>query len=160
MPNCITKFYQWLDNILFPLVTKFWANPWNILLTMVLFLPLVGLQNDVILVLLINSWMNTGSFSTSQITLREVILTADAQERRANETHDASMAVLSKMNEAIGLLSQEIQSQKEEITKINLILGDESQIYQCYEEEKNSEEQRHKEITTYLREIKQLIVEK
>lgn len=38
--------------------------------------------------------MNVGSFGTSQITLRQVILTADQQEKRAQETHDSVMEEL------------------------------------------------------------------
>jgi hypothetical protein len=55
---------------------------------MMLFVPMVAFQADVILILLLNSWMNMGSFSTSQITLRAVLMTAATQERRAQETHD------------------------------------------------------------------------
>jgi hypothetical protein len=34
------RFYNWLDTYLFPKITIFWAHPWNILLTILLFIPL------------------------------------------------------------------------------------------------------------------------
>lgn len=83
------KFYAFLDNKIFPYVVTFFANPVVILITLLLMVPMVGWQTDVVLILLLNSYMNVGSFGTSQITLRQVILTADQQEQRAQETHDS-----------------------------------------------------------------------
>lgn len=86
--------YSFLDNRIFPYVEKFFANPLVILVTLVLMVPMIGFQSNVVLILLLNSYMNVGSFGTSQITLRQVILTADQQEQRSQETHDSVMEEL------------------------------------------------------------------
>lgn len=83
-----------MDNKIFPYVVKFFANPIVITVTLLLMIPMIMFQKDVVLILLLNSYMNVGSFGTSQITLRQVILTADQQELRAQETHDSVMEEL------------------------------------------------------------------
>ncbi len=68
------------------------AHPFSILFTILLFVPMVTWQQDVVLILLLNSYMNVGSFSASQVTLREVQMTAGAQEERAQQDHEAILA--------------------------------------------------------------------
>lgn len=103
------RFYAFLDNKIFPYVVTFFANPIVILVTLLLMIPMVGWQNDVVLILLLNSYMNVGSFGTSQITLRQVILTADQQELRAQETHDKVYASYRAISEELEIAKQERQ---------------------------------------------------
>lgn len=95
------RLYNFLDKSVFPYVVAFFAHPLSISLTLLLFIPMIGFNNDVILILLLNSYMNVGSFGTSQITLREVRLTAEAENRRAQETHDTVMEELAELKEII-----------------------------------------------------------
>lgn len=112
--NKVNKFYNWLGINIFPKISNFYANPLMILITIFLFVPMVAWQANVVLILLLNSWMNVGSFSTSQITLRQVILTADEQEKRNIETHDTVMKELTNQNNELALLREEIQNAKEQ----------------------------------------------
>ena len=95
----------------------FYAHPLMILLTILLFFPMVGWQANVILVLLLNSWMNVGSFSTSQITLLNLLQTADEQEQRAQETHD-------KVLEEFNMIKEELTLAREERDELKQILGE------------------------------------
>lgn len=107
-------FYTFLDNKIFPYVEKFFANPIIITITLLLLIPMVGFQNDVVLILLLNSYMNVGSFGTSQITLRQVILTAGQQEQRAQETHDTVIS----SNKAILLELEIARQERDELREI------------------------------------------
>ena len=124
----LNRFYAWLDMYVFPKVTAFWAHPFNILLTMLLFVPLVVAAKVVVLVLLINSWMNAGSFSTSQITLRAVLLTADAQEKRAQQDHEAIQTEFKQLNEVLAILKEEMSMQRDEIQELKAIMDDVREI--------------------------------
>lgn len=136
------RFYVWLDTKVFPKVVKFYIHPIIIALTILLFVPMTTFADKVVLILFLNGYMNVGSFSTSQVTLREVCLTADAQEKRAQETHDAVMSELAIV--------------REEQEKINALLGDESKLMACWEDDSKREAKRDLTLMAILEELRRL----
>lgn len=103
------KFYGFLDKHVFPYIVSFVAHPFIILLTIALFVPMVWWQKSVILILLLNSYMNVGSFSASQITLRQVLLTSDKQEQRDQETHDAVIQQFNNHSKILDEVTEELE---------------------------------------------------
>ena len=102
----LQKLYTWLESVIFPRITSFYANPVMILSTIFLFLPMIAEQSNVVLILLLNSWMNVGSFSTSQITLLNLLQTADEQEQRSIDTHNKVTTTLDDMNEILSKIHE------------------------------------------------------
>lgn len=113
------KFYKWLETRVFPKITTFYAHPIMILSTILLFVPMVTWQTNVVLILLLNSWMNVGSFSTSQITLMNLLQTADEQEKRAVETHDCVMEELDLVKEELTLAREERDELKQIMAEVH-----------------------------------------
>ena len=120
------KLYKFLDKYIFPSVKNYFSHPLVILLTILLFIPMILFSKLVVLILLLNSYMNAGGFGTSQITLREVRLTGEAQEKRSQETHDAVIQELAIVKEELAIAKEQraaTMKQQKEVMKTLDVIG-------------------------------------
>jgi hypothetical protein len=127
----VKRFFQWLDEDIFPWVVAYFSHPLVILITLLLFIPMIVFSGNTNLILLLNSYMNVGSFGTSQIVLRQVKLTEANQEKRAQETHDwsqgtndAVMEEIADIKQALALISESHDDLKALVSQVHVkIIG-------------------------------------
>ena len=90
----INRLNHWLDKYILPWPVRFLTHRFVILATMALLIPLLVFASKTILVLSINSYLNTMSVAVSSIVLLYATISeirqkqiAEMQEKRAQEDH-------------------------------------------------------------------------
>jgi hypothetical protein len=126
----ITKFNKsldqangFLDRYILPWPVRFLTFRFVILLTIALLIPLIVFANHTVLVLGMNSYLNTMSVAVSSIVLLYATISearqkqiAEMQEKRAQEDHLHVM-------EMHTLIMQSLQNQTEEMAELKSVLA-------------------------------------
>jgi len=112
-----------LDKHVLPWPVRFLTFRFVILVTIALLIPLLAFANNTVLVLGINSYLNTMSVAVSSIVLLYATISearqkqiAEMQERRAQEDHE-------HVTEMHNLILQTLVNQNEEIEELKRVLG-------------------------------------
>ena len=125
---------DFLDRRVLPWPVRFLTFRFVILVTIALLIPLIVFENNTVLVLLINSYLNTMSVAVSSIVLLYATIAevrqkqiAELQEKRAQEDHQ-------HVTDMHNLVLQSLQNQREEIEELKqLIAATTGQPYQAKE---------------------------
>jgi hypothetical protein len=114
------KINAWLDQHILPWPVRFLTHRFVILATMLLLIPLIVFSRRTVLVLGINSYLNTMSVAVSSIVLLYATLSevqqkriAEMQEKRAQEDHDHVTQMHTLMLETLANQHQEIEDLKQ-----------------------------------------------
>jgi len=115
----LEKVNQLLDKYVLPWPVRFLSNRFVILCTIALLIPLVVYASNQVLVLLVNSYLNTMGVAVSSIVLLYATISeihqkqiAEMQEQRAQEDH-------SHVVEMHALMQQSLEKQEEQIEELN-----------------------------------------
>ncbi len=115
---------DFLDKYVLPWPVRFLTFRFIILITMALLIPLLVYANNTILVLGINSYLNTMSVAVSSIVLLYATLSeanqkqiAEMQEKRAQEDH-------AHVTEMHRVMMEMVQGQQEELEDLKVALAD------------------------------------
>jgi hypothetical protein len=110
----------WLDKYILPWPVRFLTHRFVILATMALLIPLLAFASRTILVLGINSYLNTMSVAVSSIVLLYATISevrqkqiAEMQEKRAQEDHTHVTAIHTLVLETLATQHQEIEELKQ-----------------------------------------------
>lgn len=121
--NAMDKVNQFLDQYVLPWPVRFLTFRFVILLTIGLLIPLILFANNTVLVLGLNSYLNTMSVAVSSIVLLYATISearqkqiAEMQEKRAQEDH-------THVTEMHQLVLQTLQNQNEEIDELKKIIA-------------------------------------
>ncbi len=114
---------DFLDKYVLPWPVRFLTFRFVILVTIALLVPLIVFANNTVLVLSINSYLNTMSVAVSSIVLLYATIAeahqkqiAEMQERRAQEDH-------AHVTEMHNLVLQTLVNQNKEIEELKRVLG-------------------------------------
>jgi uncharacterized membrane protein len=114
------KINTWLDRYVLPWPVRFLTHRFVILITMALLIPLIVFASHTVLVLGINSYLNTMSVAVSSIVLLYATISeirqkriAEMQEKRAQEDHTHVTAIHSLILETLANQHQEIEELKQ-----------------------------------------------
>jgi hypothetical protein len=123
LKNTLARTNDFLDRYILPWPVRFLTFRFVILITIGLLIPLVVFANNTVLVLGINSYLNTMSVAVSSIVLLYATISearqkqiAEMQEKRAQEDHQHVTAMHD-------LVLQTLQNQSEEIAELKRVLG-------------------------------------
>ncbi len=118
-----TKINLWLDKYILPWPVRFLTHRFVILATMALLIPLLAFASKTVLVLGINSYLNTMSVAVSSIVLLYATLSeaqqkriAEMQEQRAQEDHD-------HVTQMHALMLETLANQHEELEELKAMLA-------------------------------------
>lgn len=121
----INKFNLWLDKYILPWPVRFLTHRFVILATMALLIPLLVFASKTVLVLGINSYLNTMSVAVSSIVLLYATLSniqqkriAEMQEKRAQEDHIHVTQMHTLMLETLSTQQQEIEELKQMLAAV------------------------------------------
>ena len=125
------RFNDFLDRYVLPLPVRFLTYRFVILLTILLLVPLLVFAGNQVLVLGINSYLNTMSVAVSSIVLLYATLAeaqqqrlAELQEKRAQEDHE-------HLTELHGLVLQTLMKQWQQVEDLKTMLAQaQGQTYQ------------------------------
>ncbi len=131
MPHRLERIDAFLDNHVLPWPVRFLTNRFVILITISLLIPLIVLANDTVLVLSINSYLNTMSVAVSSIVLLYATIAevrqkqiAEMQEKRAQDDHQHIVETHEWMMHALA-------NQYEELEELKVLLASlQGQTYQ------------------------------
>ena len=119
----LKRINDFLDRYILPWPVRYLSHRFIILATIGLLIPLVVYANNQVLVLMINSYLNTMSVAVSSIVLLYATISeihqqqiAELQEKRAQEDH-------THVTEMHQLTLQTLQNQKEEIDELKRIMA-------------------------------------
>ena len=114
------KLNVWLDKYILPWPVRYLTHRFIILATMALLIPLLVFASRTILVLSINSYLNTMSVAVSSIVLLYATISevrqkqiAEMQEKRAQEDHTHVTAIHTLVLETLASQHQEIEELKQ-----------------------------------------------
>ncbi len=117
------RVYDFLDKFILPWPVRYLSHRFVILLTIALLIPLVLYATNQVLVLLVNSYLNTMSVAVSSIVLLYASLSeihqkqiAEMQEKRAQEDH-------AHVVEMHNLLQQSISDQQKQIEELKQMIA-------------------------------------
>lgn len=120
------RINDFLDKYVLPWPVRYLSHRFVILLTISLLIPLVVYANNQVLVLMINSYLNTMSVAVSSIVLLYATLSeihqkqiADLQEKRAEEDHTHVVEMHSLMQKSLVDQQQQIEGLKEMIAALH-----------------------------------------
>ena len=120
IPNQVNDF---LDRYILPWPVRFLTFRFVILITIGLLIPLLVFANNTVLVLSVNSYLNTMSVAVSSIVLLYATVSearqkqiAEMQEKRAQEDH-------LHVTEMHNLIMQTLQNQHEEMSELKRVLA-------------------------------------
>ncbi len=116
---------RFLDSYVLPWPVKFLTNRFIILVTIALLIPLIVYKEHQVLVLLLNSYLNTMSVAVSSIVLLYATITeirdkqiAEMQERRAQEDHQHVVEMHQLVLDNMAFQHEEIQDLKEILAQL------------------------------------------
>jgi len=116
----IKNLNNWLDQYILPWPVRFLTHRFVILATMALLIPLLAFASKTVLVLSINSYLNTMSVAVSSIVLLYATISeirqkqiAEMQEKRAQEDHTHVTAIHTLVLETLANQHQEIEELKQ-----------------------------------------------
>jgi hypothetical protein len=116
---------NFLDRYVLPWPVRYLSHRFVILLTIALLIPLIVYASRQVLVLLVNSYLNTMSVAVSSIVLLYATISevhqkqiAELQEKRAQEDHIHVVEMHSLMQESLANQQCEIESLKEMIAAL------------------------------------------
>jgi hypothetical protein len=116
---------DFLDRRVLPWPVRYLSHRFVILVTIALLIPLVVYAGNQVLVLLVNSYLNTMSVAVSSIVLLYATISevhqkqiAEVQERRAQEDHMHVVEMHGLMQEALANQQGEIEGLKEMIAAL------------------------------------------
>jgi len=119
------KINTWLDKYILPWPVRFLTHRFVILATMTLLIPLILFAKKTVLVLGINSYLNTMSVAVSSIVLLYATLSevqqkriAEMQEQRAQEDHAHVTQMHTLMLETLTNQQQEIEDLKQMLATV------------------------------------------
>jgi hypothetical protein len=119
------KINGWLDKYLLPWPVRFLTQRFVILATMALLIPLLVFATKTVMVLSINSYLNTMSVAVSSIVLLYATLSevqqkriAELQEQRAQEDHIHVTQMHTLMLENLANQQQEIEELKQMLARL------------------------------------------
>ena len=114
------KFNEFLDKYVLPWPVRFLTARFVILITMALLIPLIVFASNTVLVLGVNSYLNTMSVAVSSIVLLYATISevrqkqiAEMQEKRAQEDHTHVTAIHTLILETLAAQHQEIEELKQ-----------------------------------------------
>ena len=114
------KFNEFLDKYILPWPVRFLTARFIILVTMALLIPLIAFASNTVLVLGINSYLNTMSVAVSSIVLLYATISevrqkqiAEMQEKRAQEDHTHVTAIHTLILDTLANQHQEIEELKQ-----------------------------------------------
>ena len=117
------KINDFLDRYILPWPVRFLTFRFVILLTIALLIPLIVFANNTVMVLLLNSYLNTMSVAVSSIVLLYATISeirqkqiADLQEKRAQEDH-------THVTDMHTLVLESLQNQQKEIQELRELLA-------------------------------------
>ena len=117
------KINDFLDRYILPWPVRFLTFRFVILLTIALLIPLIVFASNTVMVLLLNSYLNTTSVAVSSIVLLYATISevrqkqiADLQENRAQEDH-------THVCEMHTLVLESLQNQQQEIQELRELLA-------------------------------------
>ncbi len=123
LKKAIDKANDLLDRYILPLPVRFLTFRFVILITIALLIPLIVYANNTVLVLAVNSYLNTMSVAVSSIVLLYATISearqkqiAELQEKRALEDH-------MHVTEMHNLVMQTLQNQNEEMAELKRVLA-------------------------------------
>lgn len=116
---------DFLDRHVLPWPVRYLSHRFVILVTIALLIPLVVYASNQVLVLLVNSYLNTMSVAVSSIVLVYATISevhqrqiAEVQEKRAQEDHMHVVDMHGLMQESLANQQREIESLKEMIAAL------------------------------------------
>lgn len=119
------KINLWLDKYILPWPVRFLTHRFVILGTMALLIPLLAFASKTVLVLGINSYLNTMSVAVSSIVLLYATISgiqqkriAEMQEKRAQEDHTHVTQMHALMLETLVNQHQEIEELKQMLAAV------------------------------------------
>ena len=119
MRQVLDRINAFLDKYVLPWPVRFLTNRFVILITISLLIPLIVLANNTVLVLSINSYLNTMSVAVSSIVLLYATVAeirqrqiAEMQEKRAQEDHQHIVETHTWMMRALTNQQQELEELK------------------------------------------------
>jgi hypothetical protein len=117
------KINDFLDRYILPWPVRFLTFRFVILLTIALLIPLIVFASNTVMVLLLNSYLNTMSVAVSSIVLLYATISevrqkqiADLQEKRAQEDH-------THVCDMHDLVLKSLQNQQQEIHELRELLA-------------------------------------
>ncbi len=120
MQHPIDRLNTFLDRYVLPWPVRFLTNRFVILITIGLLIPLILMANNTVLVLGLNSYLNTMSVAVSSIVLLYATVAevrqkqiAEMQEKRAQEDHQHITETHEWMMHALANQQQELEELKE-----------------------------------------------
>jgi hypothetical protein len=123
MSKTLDRINEFLDRYILPWPVRFLTFRFVILLTIALLIPLILFANNTVLVLGLNSYLNTMSVAVSSIVLLYATISearqkqiAEMQEKRAQEDHI-------HVTEMHNLVMQTLQNQTEEMQELKSVLA-------------------------------------
>jgi hypothetical protein len=123
LKKAIDKANDLLDRYILPLPVRFLTFRFVIVITIALLVPLIVYANNTVLVLAVNSYLNTMSVAVSSIVLLYATISearqkqiAELQEKRALEDH-------MHVTEMHNLVMQTLQNQNEEMAELKRVLA-------------------------------------
>lgn len=121
--KAMDKINDLLDRYILPLPVRFLTFRFVILLTIALLIPLILFASNTVLVLAVNSYLNTMSVAVSSIVLLYATVSearqkqiAEMQEKRALEDH-------MHVTEMHNLVMQTLQNQNEEMAELRRVMA-------------------------------------
>ena len=116
----LNKINDWLDKYILPWPVRFLTHRFVILATMALLIPLIAFASHTVLVLGLNSYLNTMSVAVSSIVLLYATISevrqkqiAEMQEKRAQEDHTHVTAIHTLILETLANQQREIEELKQ-----------------------------------------------
>ncbi len=121
----INRLNQWLDKYVLPWPVRFLTHRFVILATMALLIPMLAFASKTILVLSINSYLNTMSVAVSCIVLLYATISevhqkqiTEMQEKRAQEDHTHVTAIHTLVLETLATQHHEIEELKQMLAAV------------------------------------------
>jgi hypothetical protein len=119
------RINDFLDRYVLPWPVRYLSHRFVILLTIALLIPLVVYASKQVLVLLVNSYLNTMSVAVSSIVLLYATISevhqrqiAELQEKRAQEDHIHVVEMHSLMQQSLANQQSEIEGLKEMVAAL------------------------------------------
>jgi len=121
----IKRINQFLDHYVLPWPVRYLSHRFVILATIALLIPLVVYASNQVLVLLLNSYLNTMSVAVSSIVLLYATISevhqkqiAELQERRAQEDHTHVVEMHTLMQQSLINQQVEIENLKQMVATV------------------------------------------
>ena len=125
MRNLMNRFNTFLDKFVLPWPVRFLTFRPVILITIALLIPLIAFANNTVLVLSLNSYLNTMSVAVSSIVLLYATISevrqkqiAELQEKRAQEDHEHITETHIWLMQALANQHEEMEELKELVSSM------------------------------------------